>query len=135
MERGDVEFLTKITNFAQNDRSMSEEFSKKYYKISEVAELLGLSTPTLRFWEKKFTILKPKRNQHGVRLYTPEDIETIRLVLFLVKQKGLKIEAAQQEIRVNRKNVSQRAEIIQRLTAVRDKLKELQQAFAAVRYQ
>lgn len=114
---------------------MSDEFSKKYYKISEVAQLLGLSTPTLRFWEKKFTILKPKRNSHGVRLYTPEDIETIRLVLFLVKQKGLKIDAAQQEIRVNRQNVSQRAEIIQRLTDIRDRLKELQSAFAAVRYQ
>ncbi len=52
-----------------------DNLSKKYYKISEVAELLGLPASTLRFWEKQFTVIRPKRNNHGTRFYTPADIE------------------------------------------------------------
>ena len=52
-----------------------DNLNKKYYKISEVAELLGLPASTLRFWEKQFTVIRPKRNNHGTRFYTPADIE------------------------------------------------------------
>ena len=57
-----------------------DRFEKKYYKIREVAEILGLPPSTLRFWESRFTIIKPKRNEHGTRFYTPTDIETIRMI-------------------------------------------------------
>ncbi|MEG1765865.1 MAG: MerR family transcriptional regulator [Muribaculaceae bacterium] len=98
---------------------------KKYYKISEVADILGINASTLRFWEKEFTIIKPTRNSKNTRFYTPEDIETIRMVYFLVKEKGLKLDAAQQQIKVNRHNVSQRAQIIDRLKSVRTDLEAL----------
>lgn len=99
-----------------------DRFEKKYYKIREVAEILGLPPSTLRFWESRFTIIKPKRNEHGTRYYTPTDIETIRMIYYLVKEKGLKLEAAQEEIRRNQSGVSKRFEAVDRLRFVRDRL-------------
>lgn len=99
-----------------------DELDKKYYKISEVAEILNLPPSTLRFWESRFTIIKPKRNNHGTRFYTPSDIETIRMIYYLVKEKGLKLEAAQDQIRRNRDGVSRRFQVIERLTAIRNEL-------------
>lgn len=99
-----------------------DRFEKKYYKIREVAEILGLPPSTLRFWESRFTIIKPKRNEHGTRYYTPSDIETIRMIYYLVKEKGLKLEAAQEEIRHNQSGVSKRFEAVDRLRSVRDRL-------------
>ena len=102
-----------------------ETLAKKYYKISEVAEIIGLPASTLRVWEKNFTIIKPKRNNHGTRFYTPADIEKIRHVAFLVKEKGLKIEAAEQQIKNNHKGVSQKIEAIENLKKIRLKLKTM----------
>lgn len=99
-----------------------DRFEKKYYKIREVAEILGLPPSTLRFWESRFTIIKPKRNEHGTRYYTPTDIETIRMIYYLVKEKGLKLDAAQEEIRRNQSGVSKRFEAVDRLRSLRDRL-------------
>ena len=81
--------------------------------------MLGLPPSTLRFWESKFTIIKPRRNDKGVRIYTPSDIEKLRMVLYLVKDKGLRIEAAEEQIRHNRTNVSRRAHALDRLREMR----------------
>lgn len=62
------------------------DISKKYYKINEVAEILNIPESTLRYWEKRFTIIKPKRTESGRRMYTPDDIEKIRMVYYLVKE-------------------------------------------------
>lgn len=99
-----------------------DELDKKYYKISEVAEILNLPPSTLRFWESRFTIIKPRRNSHGTRFYTPSDIETIRMIHYLVKDKGLKLEAAQEQIRRNRDGVSRRFRVIETLSAIRHEL-------------
>ena len=110
-----------------------ESLEKKYYKISEVADILGINASTLRFWEKEFTIIKPKRNDKNTRFYTADDIETIKMVYYLVKEKGLKLDAAQQQIKVNRHNVSQRAQVIDRLKGVRDELNGLLEALNSFR--
>lgn len=102
-----------------------ETIDKKYYKISEVADLLGIPASTLRFWEKHFTIIKPRRNEHGTRFYTPADIESIRMIYYLVKDKGFKLEAAQDEIKRNRDGVSRQHRAIERLTAVKHELENL----------
>jgi DNA-binding transcriptional MerR regulator len=104
---------------------MEKSIQKRYYKISEVAEILALPASTLRFWERKFTIIKPKRNDGGTRFYTPADIETIRMIYFLVKEKGLKLDAAQQQIKHNRHGVERRSLAVERLKAVRDTLREM----------
>ncbi len=99
--------------------------NKKYYKISEVSEITGLPMSTLRFWESQFPAINPHRNDRGTRFYTPRDIETIRMVSYLVKDKGMKLEAAQEEMKRNRDGVAKRFEAIEGLRNVRDRLQEL----------
>jgi DNA-binding transcriptional MerR regulator len=79
----------------------------------------------LRFWESQFTIIKPHRNGHGTRFYTPSDIETIRMIHYLVKDKGLKLEAAQEQIKHNRSGVTRRFEVVERLHGIRNQLSSL----------
>lgn len=105
---------------------------KKYYKIGEVAEILHIPCSTLRFWEKKFTIIRPRRTEGYTRYYSLEDIEKIRMVWYLVKEKGLKLEAAEQQIRQNRRNVSKRHEVVERLKAMREELLKLEEAFTSM---
>lgn len=112
---------------------MKELTEKKYYKISEVAEMLNLPASTLRFWESQFTIINPTRNSKGTRFYTPRDVETIRMVHFLVKEKGLKLDAAQEEIRKNRDGVNKKFEAIDRLRNVRNRLQEMIDALHKLR--
>lgn len=102
-----------------------DSLNKKYYKISEVAQMLGIPESTLRFWETKFVILKPRRNEGRTRFYTPEDIEKIRLINYLVKEKKLRIEAAIAHLQNNSTGVSRHYEAIQRLKKVREKLASL----------
>lgn len=102
-----------------------EDLTKKYYRISEVAELVGLPASTLRFWESQFTIVKPHRNAKGTRFYTPKDVEIIRMVHFLVKEKGLKLDAAQEQLKHNHTGISRRFQAIERLRAIRETLQEM----------
>lgn len=102
-----------------------DSISKKYYTIREVSDLLELPLSTLRFWEKQFTMLKPFRDSKGNRFYSERDIEIIKMVRYLVKERGLKIEAALAELRRNRQGVERRAEVVDRLKNVRDRLNEM----------
>ena len=79
---------------------------KKYYKIKEVSEMLDIPISTLHFWERQFTVLSPRRSRGNDRLYTTDDIEKIKMVHYLVKVRGMKLAAAQEQILHNRKNVS-----------------------------
>ena len=106
----------------------TNDLNKKFYKISDVAAILGIPATTLRYWEKEFTIIKPRRNAKNIRFYTPADIETIRKVYYLVKEKGLKLDAAQEQIRRNRANVDKRFEVIERLKGIKQELLELDEA-------
>ena len=102
-----------------------DSLDKKFYKISEVAEILGIPASTLRFWEKSFTVIKPKRNSHGTRFYTPADLEKISMIHYLVKEKGLKLEAAQEQIRSNPTGVERRHQTVARLKQMRTTVKPL----------
>ena len=101
------------------------DLDKKFYKISYVAEILGIPASTLRFWEKQFTIIKPRRNAKNIRFYTPQDIETIRKVYYLVKEKGLKLDAAKEQIHRNRANVDKRFEVVESLKGMRQELTDM----------
>ena len=59
-----------------------------YYTIGEVAEAFGVKTSLIRFWDKEFSILKPKKNAKGNRRFTPEDIRNLKLIYHLVKEQG-----------------------------------------------
>lgn len=100
----------------------SEDLTKKYYRIADVAELLDLPLSTLRYWESEFPELRPRRNVHRTRLYTPSDVELIQLIKFLLKERGLKIEAARNYIRKNRADLDRRHRVVSRLRQVRGSL-------------
>ena len=105
-----------------------QELDKKYYKIGDVAQILGIPESTLRYWETQFTIVKPRRNAKNIRFYTPNDIEIIRKIHYLVKEKGLKLDAAQAQLRANRDGVDKRFEVVDRLKDIKAQLQQLQQA-------
>ena len=90
-----------------------------------MAEILDVPQSTLRFWEKEFPMIKPIRSSHNIRYYRPQDIELLRIIHYLIKDKGLKIEAAREQLRSNKHNVSRRVEIIDRLKSVRSELANL----------
>ena len=112
---------------------MEEKLSKKFYKIGDVAEILNIPTSTLRFWEKEFTVIKPKRNSKNIRVYTIKDIETIKMIYYLVKEKGLKLDAAQAMIKRNRDGISKQFEVVERLKGMREELLNLDNALATIK--
>ncbi|MBP3512356.1 MAG: MerR family transcriptional regulator [Prevotella sp.] len=96
---------------------------KLYYSISEVAQMFELNESTLRYWEQEFPYLKPKtKGPSKVRQYTEKDIEQIRLIHNLVKVRGFKIAAAKKIINSNRNGADRTAEVLQRLTGIKDEL-------------
>lgn len=95
---------------------------KLYYSISEVAEMFGVNDTLLRFWEKEFPQIKPKKAGRGVRQYTKDDIEIIRVVYNLVKVRGLRIEAARELLKKNHEGTAQSTEVVDRLRAIREEL-------------
>ena len=109
-----------------------QELDKKYYKIGDVAQILGIPESTLRYWETQFTIVKPRRKAKNIRFYTPGDIETIRKIHYLVKEKGLKLDAAQAQLRANREGVDKRFEVVDRLKDIKAQLQQLQQALNSI---
>lgn len=111
---------------------MEDKLSKKFYKIGDVAEILDIPTSTLRFWEKEFTIIKPKRNAKNIRVYTVKDIESIKMIYYLVKEKGLKLDAAQAMIKRNRDGISKQFEVVERLKTMREQLLQIDTALSSI---
>ena len=87
--------------------------------------MVGLPMSTLRYWESFFPTINPQRNDRGTRFYTPRDVETIRMVEYMVKDKGMKLEAVREELKRNRDGVVKRFETVQRLKNVRAQLQEM----------
>ena len=104
------------------------ELDKKFYKIGDVSEILGIPESTLRYWETQFSIIKPKRNKKNIRYYTPNDIEIISKIYYLVKEKGLKLDAAQAQIRHNRDGVDKRFDAIEQLKNIKSQLQAFQKS-------
>lgn len=102
-----------------------EDLDKKYYKIKDVAELLGVAPSTLRYWETEFPEIKPKRSRTNLRYYTPDTITVLRMINYLLKIKGLRIDAAKEELKNNRKNVSKRIDMIELLTDTKSQLEDI----------
>lgn len=92
---------------------------KHYYKIGEVAKAFDVNTSLIRFWEKEFDIIRPKKNKKGNRLFTPEDIKNFKLIYNLVKERGFTLEGAKQKLKKNPEGVFNNHEIISRLEAVK----------------
>ncbi|GAB4281334.1 MAG: MerR family transcriptional regulator [Marinilabiliales bacterium] len=99
-----------------------KEIEKLYYSISEVAQMYGVNASLIRFWEKQFPQIKPKKNKKGNRLFTKEDIETFDLIYHLVKEKGLTIEGAKKQLKTNPDKVKDNVVIIRKLEEIKNEL-------------
>ncbi len=95
---------------------------KLYYTIGEVADMFRVNTSLIRFWEKEFEILKPKKNNKGNRTFTPKDIEHIRLIYHLVKEKGMTLKGAKENIKENKTKTFDKIEVISLLNGVKEEL-------------
>ena len=95
---------------------------KRYYKIGEVAKAFDVNTSLVRFWEKEFDIIKPKKNAKGNRLFTQEDIKNFKLIFNLVKERGFTLEGAKQKLKKDPEGIVQNHEIITRLEGVKAEL-------------
>ena len=95
---------------------------KRYYKIGEVAKAFGLNTSHIRFWEKEFEVLKPKKNKKGNRLFTQEDLKNLKLIYHLVKEKGFTLEGAKMKLKESPKKVKDNHEIIIQLESIKAEL-------------
>lgn len=98
---------------------------KLYFSIKEVAEQIGVSESTLRYWETEFPHLRPKTVGQKVRQYTVKDIEQIRIIHNLVKVRGFKLAAARKMLNANRQGVDKSADVLQTLIGVREELKDI----------
>jgi DNA-binding transcriptional MerR regulator len=76
------------------EERFSQNFNKLYYSIGEVADMFGVNASLIRFWEKEFEVIKPKKNAKGNRKFTPKDIEVLKTIFDLVKVKGFTLEGA-----------------------------------------
>lgn len=95
---------------------------KLYYSISEVATMFDVTETLLRFWEREFPQISPRKSGRNIRQYTKEDIEQVRLVYNLVKVRGMKLSAARDILRKNKEGTIQTVEVIDRLKEIREEL-------------
>jgi len=106
---------------------MPEDSRKLFYSIGEVAAMFGVNESLLRFWEKEFDTIKPKKNAKGTRSYTKEDMEDIRQIYYLVKEKGMTLVGAKKRIKENRRGVSAQIEAIKGLTKIKEELLKMRE--------
>ncbi len=98
---------------------------KRYYKIGEVAKAFDVNTSLIRFWENEFDVLKPKKNKKGNRLFTPEDLENLKMIYFLVKEKGFTLEGAKNKLKENPDEIFSKHKIVMRLEDIKNELIEI----------
>ena len=78
-----------------------KQLTKLYYTIGEVSTMFNVNTSLIRFWEKEFTIIQPKKNKKGNRLFTPKDIINFNKIYNLVKEQGFTLEGAKNALKIN----------------------------------
>ncbi|MDR2065586.1 MAG: MerR family transcriptional regulator [Prevotellaceae bacterium] len=102
------------------------EPEKLFYSIGEVADVFGEETSLIRFWTNYFKdIINPKRNKKGNRLFSQQDVETIRLIHFLVRKQGMKLDGAYKRIVENREGTAKNMEAIEILKNIKEQLLEI----------
>ena len=98
---------------------------KLFYSMGEVAEMFDVNASLIRFWETKFDILRPQKNKKGNRLFSPADVENLKLIYHLVKERGMTLDGAARCLKQNKGTISRDAELLERLPRVRALLEEV----------
>lgn len=102
-----------------------KEIEKLYYSIGEVAEIFNVAPSLIRFWESEFEIIQPKKNRKGNRQFTKEDIDNVRLIYHLVKEKGFTLQGAKEMVKNDNVAVKNKMEMIESLRTIRKFLIEI----------
>lgn len=99
---------------------------KLYYSIGEVAQMFNVTETLLRFWEKEFPTIKPQKAGRSIRQYTKADLEQVRLVYHLVKERGMTLQGARDAIRRDKsKGINRNIEVIEKLKDIRTELQAI----------
>jgi len=102
-----------------------KEIEKIYYSIGEVAEMFSVAPSLIRFWESEFELIQPKKNRKGNRQFTKEDIDNVRTIYHLVKEKGFTLQGAKEMLKNDSQAVKDKMEMISSLRRVRQFLAEV----------
>ena len=106
---------------------------KMYYTTREVADAFGLNQSNIRYWERQFPILKPKRNKKGDRYFTQEDIKNLEMIYYLTKEKGYTLDGAKMALSTDEK-LYQRKAMIDKLRFVKAELEKLKGSLSDNKY-
>ena len=102
---------------------LKEKIIKKiYYSIGEVAVMFDVNNSLIRFWEKEFSIIKPKKNKKGNRYFTEKDINNFKIIFHLVKERGYTLDGAKKKLRENKEGTIKNVEIVNQLKDIRAQL-------------
>lgn len=105
--------------------NLDEKNGKLYYSIGEVSQMFEVNASLIRFWEKEFSVIKPKKNKKGNRLFTQKDVDNFRLIYHLVKEKGFTLEGAKKQLREKGEAIEKEAEMLKSLKKIRSFLMDL----------
>ena len=101
---------------------------KLYYSIGEVSEMFDVNTSLIRFWEKEFDIIKPKKNKKGNRLFTQKDIDNFHIIYHLVKELGMTLKGAKKKMRENKDDTEHNFEIVKSLENIKEMLIDVRES-------
>ena len=101
------------------------EIAKLYYSIGEVAQMFRVNASLIRFWEKEFDILKPVKNKKGNRMFSQQDVDNLRIIFHLVKERGFTLQGAKEKIKQNKEDTVNNVELDKSLVRIKEFLVEL----------
>lgn len=100
---------------------------KRYYSIGELSKAFDVNASLIRFWDKEFDILKPKKNAKGNRMFTPEDVKNLQLIFHLVKERGFTLEGAKTHLKEGQKKTMDKFEIVSKLEGIKAQLMQIKE--------
>ena len=92
---------------------------KLYFSIGEASEILNVNPSLIRFWEKEFVILKPKKNKKGNRQFTKEDIENLKMIYHLVKERGFTLQGAKEKLKKGKNSTKKEVNMVESLKNIK----------------
>lgn len=102
-----------------------QKVEKLYYTIGEVAKMFNVNVSLIRFWEKEFEIIKPKKNKKGNRLFTPTDVDNFHVIYHLVKERGFTLQGAKDKLKENPEDTAKNVEVVKSLEKIKAYLLDL----------
>lgn len=104
-----------------------KKVEKLYYSIGEVASMFNVNASLIRYWEKEFDVLQPKKNKKGNRLFTSKDIDNIYIIYHLVKERGMTLKGVKKKLKENREDTINNVEVVKSLQNIKNLLLQIRE--------